>query len=127
MGCDGLQSYRDLKVWQKAMELVATSYVFTQRLPESETFGLTADIRRRVRQVPASIADGHGRGNTNEYLSRLSFAYGTLMALETDLLTVNQLGLLPMSEIQPLLQQCAELGKMLNGLMRSLRSGRPGS
>ncbi|MBI1761141.1 MAG: four helix bundle protein [Acidobacteria bacterium] len=122
-----IQSYRDLKVWQKGMELVAACYAFTQRLPESEAFGLTADIRRRVRQVPASIADGHGRGNSGEYLSRLSFAHGTLMALETDLHTVNQLGLLPLSEIQPLLQQSAELGKMLNGLMRSLRGGRPDS
>jgi four helix bundle protein len=120
-----IQSYRDLKVWQRAMELVATCYAFTQRLPDSEIFGLSADLRRRVRQIPASIADGHGRGNTSEYLSRLSFAHGTLMALETDLLTVHQLGLLPLSEIEPLLQHCAELGRMLHGLMKSLRSGRP--
>lgn len=122
-----IQSYRDLKVWQKAMELVSACYEFTRRLPESEVFGLTSDIRRRVRQIPSAIADGHGRGNTSEYLSRLSFAHGTLMALETDLLTVNQLGLLPLPEVEPLLQQCAELGKMLHGLMRSLRGGRPDS
>lgn len=122
-----VQSYRDLRVWQKAMELVAACYEFTQRLPEAEMFGLTSDIRRRVRQIPASIADGYGRGNTVEYLSRLSFAHGTLMALETDLLTVNQLGLRPFTELEPLLQRCGELGRMLHGLMRSLRSGKPDS
>ena len=120
-----IQSYRDLKVWQKAMELVATCYEFTRHLPESEMFGLTSDIRRRVRQIPAAIADGQGRSNPSEYWSRLSFAHGTLMALETDLLTVNQLGLLPLSETEPLLQQCSEVGKMLHGLMKSLRSSRP--
>lgn len=106
------------------MVLVAACYEFTQRLPGPEMFGLTADTQCRVRQIPASIADGHGRGNTSEYLSRLSFAHGTPMALETDLLNVKQLDRLPTPEIQPLLDQCAELGMMLNGLMNSLRSGR---
>jgi hypothetical protein len=70
---------------------------------------------------------GYGRGNTNQYLSRLPFAHGTLMALETDLHTVSQLGWLSRSEIEPLLQPCGVLGRMVHGLMKSLPNGRADS
>jgi len=119
-----VQSYRDLQVWQKSMELVVACYQLTVRLPSSEVFGLGSDIQRKARQIPAAIADGHGRENVGEYLSRLSFAHGSLMALETDLLAANRLSFLSMKEIEPVLDQCAEVGRMLHGLMRSLRSGR---
>jgi four helix bundle protein len=117
-----IQSYQDLLVWQKAMDLVVACYEITNQLPASETPGLVGDIHRKVRQIPSYIADGHGRGNTNEYLTRLSFAHGSLMALETDILTTTRLSYLTQAEIEPILGRCAEVGRMLNGLLRSLRS-----
>ncbi len=117
-----IQSYQDLQVWQKAMDLVVACYEITNRLPASETHGLVGDIHRKVRQIPSYIADGQGRGNTTEYLSRLSFAHGSLMALETDILTTTRLSFLTQKEIEPILNRCAEVGRMLNGLMKSLRS-----
>lgn len=117
-----IQSYQDLVVWQKAMDLVVACYEITNRLPTSETHGLASDIHRKVRQIPSYIADGHGRGNTAEFLTRLSFAHGSLMALETDFLTTVRLSFLTPKDIEPILSRCAEVGRLLNGLMRSLRS-----
>jgi four helix bundle protein len=117
-----VQSYRDLQVWQKAMDLVVACYQLTAKLPQTEIYGLASDIQRKARQIPSYIADGHGRGQTAEYLSRLSLAHGSMMALETDLLTADRLSFLTMEEIEPLLSRCAEVGRMLHGLMRSLRS-----
>ncbi len=116
-----INSYQDLLVWQKAMDLVVACYEVVSHLPLSESHGLASDIQRKARQIPSYIADGFGRGNTAEYVSRLSFAHGSLMALETDLLTTTRLSFLTPEEIAPLLNRCTEIGKMLNGLMRSLR------
>lgn len=116
-----INSYQDLLVWQKAMDLVVACYELASKLPLSESHGLASDIQRKARQIPSYIADGFGRGNTNEYLSRLSFAHGSLMALETDILTTTRLSFLTPEEIAAVLARCTEIGKMLNGLMRSLR------
>lgn len=116
-----INSYQDLLVWQKAMDLVVACYELADKLPLSESHGLASDIQRKARQIPSYIADGFGRGNTNEYLSRLSFAHGSLMALETDILTTTRLSFLTSEEVAAVLNRCTEVGKMLNGLMRSLR------
>lgn len=117
----GVQSYRDLQVWQKAMDLVVTCYKLTSRLPQSEIYGLASDLQKKSRLIPAAIADGHGRENTHDYLSRLSLAHGSLMALETDILTASRLDFISASDIEPVLSQSAEVGRMLHGLMKSLR------
>lgn len=119
-----VQSYRDLQVWQKAMDLVVVCYHLAEKLPASETYGLSTDIKRQARVVPSYIADGKGRKQLAEYISKLSPAHGSLMALETDLLLVERLGFLPMSEIEPALELSAQVGKMLNKLISRLRGER---
>lgn len=120
-----IESYRDLKVWNMAMDLVVLSYQLTTRLPASENFGLSSDIKRHSRLVPAYIADGKGRRQLGDYISKLSASHGSLMALETDLLTVERLGFLTMKEIEPALNMSASVGKMLNKLMTNLSGGHP--
>jgi four helix bundle protein len=119
-----VKSYRDLLVWQKAMDLMVECYLLTEKLPKSETYGLIGEIKRSAVHVPSYIADGHGREYTNEFLQRLSAAYGQLMYLETHWLAVDRLQYLPMSEIEPILNRCSEVGKMVNGLIRSLKNKR---
>ena len=116
-----IQSYQDLLVWQKAMDLVVACYELASKLPLSESHGLAPGIQRKARQIPSYIADGLGRGNTSEYLSRLSFVHGSLMTLESDLLTTRRLSFLTPDEIAPILNRCTERGKMRKGLMRSVR------
>jgi four helix bundle protein len=119
-----IQSYRDLKVWQKAMDVVVECYKLTEKLPPSENFGLISGIRRAAILVPSYIADGKGRNNTAEYLQKLSAASGSLKVVETQLLVVDRLKYLPMSEIEPSLGLCDEVGRMLTKLTQSLRGGR---
>lgn len=118
-----IKSYRDLKVWQKAMELVLMCYKLTEKLPKTETYGLSSKIQNTASSIPAYIADGHSRETTGEFLNRLSSVLGFVAALETHLLATEMLSFLPMKDIQPALDKCAEVGKMTNGLMKSLRSG----
>src|SRR5262245_26212871 len=119
-----IQSYRDLKVWQKAMDVVVECYKLTEKLPPNENFGLISGIRRAAVLVASNIADGKGRNNTAEYLQKLSAASGSLKVVETQLLVVDRLRYLPMSEIEPSLGFCDEVGRMLTKLTQSLRGGR---
>jgi len=116
-----IQSYRDLKVWQKAMDLIEECYKLTEKLPPSESFGLISGIRRAATLVASYIADGKGRNNTAEYLQKLSAASGSLKFLETQVLIVDRLKYLPMSEIERSLGLSDEVGRMLTKLTLSLR------
>jgi four helix bundle protein len=119
-----IKSYRDLVVWQKAMDLVVECYRYVETLPRSETYGLISQVQRAAVSVPANIAEGHGRDHLGDYLRHLSVANGSLMELETHLLLIGRLGYRPSETAEPLLIKCAEVGKMLNGLTKSLRGTR---
>jgi four helix bundle protein len=119
-----IESYRDLHVWQKSMDLIVECYKLTDKLPPSENFGLISGIRRAAILVASYIADGKGRNNIAEYLQKLSAASGSLKFLETQVLVVDRLKYLPMSEIEPSLGLCDEVGKMLTRLTQNLRGGR---
>lgn len=77
-----LQSYRELLVWQKAMELALLAYRLTEGFPRRELYGLVAQIRRASVSVPSNIAEGYGRGSRKEYLQFLWIAQGSLKELE---------------------------------------------
>lgn len=117
-----IQSYRDLIVWQKAMDLVVGCYKFVSELPKNETYGLISQTQRAAVSIAANIAEGHGRDHLGDYLRHLSIANGSLMELETHLLLIGRLGYRPAGESEPLLALCSEIGKMLAGLSKSLRS-----
>ena len=117
-----INSYRDLLVWQKAMDLVVGCYRLTEGFPRSETYGLSSQLRRAAVSVPANIAEGQGREAIKEYLHHLSIANGSLMELETHLLIAGRLTYAKESDLTPLLSQASEVGKMLNGLIKSLKA-----
>ena len=71
-----LDSFRDLKIWQKAIELVVECYRCTAAFPKIETYGLTSQIRRAASSIPANIAEGYGRGSRKEYVQFLFIAQG---------------------------------------------------
>ncbi len=121
-----VNSYRDLRVWQKAMDLVVTSYEVAKQFPQSELYGLVSQIQRAAVSIPANIAEGHGREHLGDYLHYLSMANGSLMELETHFLLAGRLGYLNVESMNQLLNQTAEVGRMLAGLIRSLKSSRPG-
>ncbi len=86
MKVKGLQSYKELIVWQKAYKLVLEIYKITRDFPKSETYGLTQQIRRAAISIPSNIAEGYSREHKTEYHRFLSIAYSSLSELETQYL-----------------------------------------
>lgn len=115
------QTYRDLVVWQKAMQLVTNVYALTENFPKHEMFGLTSQLRRATVSVPSNIAEGQGRDSPKEFLHHLSIAYGSLMEAETQVQIASNLTYISKTDAGNLLAQCDEVGRLLNGLLRSLR------
>jgi len=114
------QSYRDLVVWQKAMEVVTEVYRVSQGFPKEEVYGLTSQLRRAAVSVPSNIAEGQGRKGAKEFQQFLAQARGSLLELETQIQIAQNLGYLQPVQVERLLQRTAEVGRMLNGLMKSL-------
>lgn len=115
-----IRSHRDLIVWQKAMDLVVTVYRATETFPKAETYGLTSQIRRAVTSIPANIAEGQGRRLAKEFVYFLANARGSLLELDTHLEAATRLGYLKAAVHADLQAQLDEVGRMLNGLMRSV-------
>ena len=112
--------YRDLVVWQRAMEFVTTIYRSTEHFPKTEIFALTNQIRRAVVSVPSNIAEERGRSSDKEFVRYISIACGSLMETETQLQIACNLGYIEQAVVERLLADAAEIGRMLNGLSRSL-------
>jgi|SRR6185295_10237224 len=117
-----VQSYRDLKVWQKSMDLAAMCYLETKSLPADERFGLVSQIRRAAASVPANIAEGYGRENRGEFIQFLRIAQGSLKELETHWLLVQRVYPNRPDAATALLPKADELGKMLRALIRALQN-----
>jgi four helix bundle protein len=115
-----LKSYRDLRVWEKSMDLVVESYRVSRLLPKTETFGLISQIQRAAVSVPANIAEGYGREHLGDYLRHLSIAGGSLMELETHMLIVTRL-YIPMDDVKCALDMVREIDRMLSGLTKKLK------
>jgi four helix bundle protein len=115
-----IKSHRDLIVWQKAMDLVVSVYRNTESFPKAETYGLTSQIRRAVTSIPANTAEGQGRRLTKEFLYFLANARGSLWELDTHLEASLRLGFLHAEIHAELQSQMDEIGRMLNGFMRSV-------
>jgi four helix bundle protein len=119
-----INSYQELLVWQKGMDLVAECYRLAVRLPRVEMFGLTSQIRHAAASVPSNIAEGFGRHHLGDYLRHLSIANGSLKELETHLLIVQRVGYLTDADLAVALQLSQELGRMLNTLSQRLHAFR---
>jgi len=117
-----IKSYRDLRVWQQAMDLAALSYRLTRGFPKEELYGLTSQIRRAAASVPANIAEERGRENRGAYVQFLRVAQGSLKELETHLLLSVRVGLAGEEGIEPVLSQCEAVGRMLGALIRALEA-----
>ena len=102
------------------MDLVTECYEMTESFPKKETFGLASQLQRSAVSIAANISEGHARQHTKEFLQSLSIAYGSLAELETHILIAERLKYIDTSRSVQLLDKTAELGRMLNGLRRSL-------
>ena len=117
-----IQSYRDLRVWQKGMEIVVRAYELAGKLPANDLYGLTSQIRRASVGVPANIAEGAGRDHIGDYLRHLPIASGSLTELETHILIAERLRYLAPEQTAAPHDQTQQLGRMLKSLTRKLKA-----
>jgi len=117
-----IRSHRDLRVWQRAIDLVEHSYRLTDRFPKRETYGLSSQLQRAAVSIPANIAEGHGRKSTGAYLNHLSIAYGSLSELETHIEIAVRLRCVAHNDIDGLQAILEETRRMLAALIRSLEA-----
>ena len=116
MDKNNVRTVKDLKVWQKSIELVELIYKITERYPSNEQYGLVSQMRRAAVSVPSNIAEGYRRQYRKEYKQFLSVALGSCSELETQLEISKRLGFLKdndLSAVSELLNYvCAMLVKL---------------
>src|SRR5947208_12174824 len=115
-----LRSYQELIGWKKGIELVTDVYRLTQKFPKQEIYGLTSQIRRAAVSIPSNIAEGQGRMSRGEFKQFLGHARGSVFELESQVLIARNLGYLNLEDAAALIERITEIGKLLNGLLKSL-------
>ena len=115
-----IRSFRDLDVWNKAMDLVVDVYALTRGFPHDERYGLTSQARRAALSVASNIAEGNGRSYRREYMHHVSIARGSLSELMTCLEIAQRLGYISPDVFRPLVVRLEEVSRMLLMLMRAL-------
>ena len=120
-----VKTYRDLLVWQKAMDMVAEVYRLAKHLPRQETYALGDQLRRAAVSVPSNIAEGFGRASRKEYAQFLGIANGSVCEVETQLYVGVRVGYFREDAIRPALGLLSEIGKIIHSIATKLTSARP--
>ena len=115
-----MNSYKDLIVWKKSVDMVVQLYDYIQGFPKNESYALSDQMRRAAISIPSNIAEGYERSTTAEYIRFLMIARGSKAEQETQLHICNQLKMGRVEKNSVLQSNCEEIGKMLNSLISSL-------
>jgi four helix bundle protein len=115
-------SFMDLVVWQRAVQLSTEIYRLTASFPKSEQFGLVNQMRRASVSIASNIAEGYGRSTKGEYLQFLGHARGSKCELQTQLVIANALGFCVEGPYEHVESLCAEVSRMLIAIMSKLRN-----
>ena len=116
------QSYQDLVVRQRGMDLVMAVYAATNGWPGNEQYGLIFQVRRAAVAIPSNLAEGHGRTGARGFAHHASIAYGSLCEMETQLLIANRLGYIDPDTGRHLSVLTLKVRRLPRGLLRSLRA-----
>lgn len=117
-----MNQFKNLLVWQKAIELVLEIYKITNKFPDSEKFGLTSQINRCTVSIDSNIAEGAGRNSKKEFNNFLGVASGSICELGTQLIISNKLRYLDDFNFNNLSESITEIHKMIHGLQKSIHS-----
>ena len=116
-----MNKFKDLKVWQKAIQLVVKVYSESAIFPQEKIYGITSQIRRSAVSIPSNIAEGAGRNTKKEFAHFLSIAKGSSFELETQLIISKELGLLNEVVFESVISELDEIQKMITGLQKSFK------
>lgn len=117
-----IESYRDLVVWQKSMDLVVEIYALLKSFPKNEEYELSSQLRRCSVSVPSNIAEGYGRNHTKDYCRFLEIARGSLYEMETQIELSARLDFISQTQLSEILEKSKEVEKMLNTLISKLKN-----
>lgn len=118
-----MKNFKELRIWQKGMEVVKDTYLLSNDLPSEEKFGIRSQMTRAAVSIPSNIAEGSSRQSDADYRRFLEMSLGSAFELETQLLIVEMLELVPNShgeEIQQLLASLTEEQRMIHGMIRTI-------
>ena len=117
-----MNKYRDLKVWQKAVDLVLKIYELTSSFPDKEKYGLVGQMNRSVISIPSNIAEGAGRNNPKEFYQFLGIAKGSLAELETQIEISKRLVYMNNRDYDQLFEITNHIGRMITKLQLSIKN-----
>lgn len=115
-----MNNFRELKVWQRAIDLATEIYSLTKGFPESEKFGLTSQLRRAAISVSSNIAEGSGRQSNPDFKKFLSYALGSLYEIESQIIIAKNLDYASTADIELIMNEVIEIQKMTHGLRSRL-------
>jgi len=116
-----IKSFKELRVWQKGHEFVLEVYKITKEFPKEEIFSLISQMRRSSMSITANIAEGFGRGHTQEFIQMLYISRGSLEETKYFLILSRDLKYIHSQTYQELMCKAEEIGSMLQGLIKSLK------
>jgi len=115
-----INDFKDLKIWQKGMDIAEQCYFLTRTFPKDEIYGMVQQIRRSAVSIPANIAEGYGRSYTAEYIRFLRITQGSANELETHLILSQRVGLCQQQKVQAILVLLQEERRMIVGLIKKI-------
>ena len=122
---NGTNSYKDLIVWRKSIDLVTELYKLTKKFPKEEIYGLTSQMRRSAVSIPSNIAEGSNRGTKKDYVQFLRIAYGSGAELETQLVISKKIQETKSLDYKTVDLLLDEVMRMLNAMIRKLSRPNP--
>jgi four helix bundle protein len=117
----GSGSFKDLRVWQEAMKFAVEVYRVTTQFPRHELYSLSQQLRRAAVSIPSNIAEGKGHRSDREFGNYLLHARGSLLEVQTQVMTAKELQYLSNEETLRLLEKADAIGRSLNSLLNSLK------
>ena len=117
-----IHDFKDLKIWQKGMDIAEKCYFLTKLFPKDELYGMIQQIRRSAASIPANIAEGYGRRSTPEYIRFLNIAQGSINELETHLILSARVGLCNQKDVESIIFLLREESRMIIALIKRLAS-----
>ncbi|CAI2769306.1 four helix bundle protein [Flavobacterium collinsii] len=117
-----MNTFRDLLIWQKSMNLVTEIYQITNSFPKEEIYGLSSQIRRSSVSIPSNIAEGYGRDGNNDYLKFLNIAMSSLFEMQTQLEISFNLKYLSENRFNKINGESREIERMLSAFIRKIKA-----
>ena len=115
-----IQNFKDLRIWQKGIEIVEDIYRMTKNYPKDETYGLSSQMRRSAVSIPSNIAEGFARRSNKEFRHFLFVAHGSAAEVQSALYIALDQGHILESDFQALYQDAEEVSKMIAGFIKYL-------